>query len=110
MPVEPNKFEDFLLSEYQNIAQAHFKSMETISIFFRHYLLIMSIPISAIAVISQITTGNRNATSIVLQYYSPISIVLVCIAVVGFGVFCYIVNLRMDTVLYARYGSLCENS
>ena len=39
------EFNKFQLEEYKNISQAQFKTIETISIFFRHYLLIMSIPI-----------------------------------------------------------------
>ena len=65
-------FEKFLLEEYSNIAQAHFKSIETISTFFRYYLLIMSIPLSAVAVISQITKDmsklKRLQTEIPLKY------------------------------------------
>jgi len=99
---EENKFEEYLLSEYSNIAQAHFKSIETISTFFRYYLLIMSIPISAIAVFFQIALQREQFLSIVLQYKLPISIVLFCISAVGLGVFCYITNLRLDTILYAR--------
>jgi len=99
---EENKFEKYLLSEYENIAQAHFKSIETISTFFRHYLLIMSIPASAVVVFSQITSDVNQLTTVVNQYRVPISIVLFCVSFIGLGVFCYIVNLRLDVVLYAR--------
>ncbi|MCX5638820.1 MAG: hypothetical protein NTX52_14175 [Planctomycetota bacterium] len=99
---EESKFEEYLLSEYSNIAQAHFKSIETISTFFRYYLLIMSIPASAVALVSQITQDVDQLTTVVNQYRVPISIVLFCISFVGLGVFCYIVNLRLDVVLYAR--------
>jgi len=95
-------FDKFLLEEYSNIAQAHFKSIETISTFFRYYLLIMSIPVSAVAVISQITKSATQIVDIVNQYQAPISIVLFCISFIGLGVLCYIVNLRMDVILYAR--------
>jgi len=99
---EKNKFEEYLLTEYSNIAKAHFKSIETISMFFRYYLLIMSIPISVIAVFFQIAPEREKILSIVLQYKLPISVVLFCISLIGLGVFCYIVNLRLDTILYAR--------
>jgi len=97
-----NKFKDFLLSEYSNIAQAHFKSIETISTFFRYYLLIMSIPLSAIAVISQIGSGKTQLADVVNQYELLISIILFCVSLIGLGVFCYVINLRLDVVLYAR--------
>lgn len=97
-----NTFENFLLSEYQNIAQAHFKSIETISTFFRYYLLIMSIPISAIAIVFQISPNKVQIMNIISQYKFVVSPILFLISFVGFMVFCYIVNLRLDVILYAR--------
>jgi uncharacterized HAD superfamily protein len=95
-------FEKFLLEEYSNIAQAHFKSMETISSFFSYYLLIMSIPLSAIAVVSQITKDVKQLADFIDIYRMPIIIILFCVSFVGFFVFCYIINIRLDVVLYAR--------
>ena len=99
---DESKFEKYLLSEYSNIAQAHFKSIETISTFFRYYLLIMSIPLSAIAIISRFSSYTQQTSNIFEEYKLPISAVLSCISLVGFWVFCYITNLRLDTILYAR--------
>jgi len=97
-----DKFEKFLLQEYSNIAQAHFKSIENITTFFRNYLLIMSIPITSIAVASQITRDSNQLISIVQRYNVPIAILLLCIFLSGLGMFCYIINLRLDVILYAR--------
>lgn len=97
-----SRFKDFLLSEYSNIAQAHFKSIETISTFFRYYLLIMSIPISAVAIFFQISPDKQKVLNIIFDYKLPISIVLFCIYAIGLGVFCFMTNLRMDSILYAR--------
>jgi len=97
-----NNFKDFLLSEYSNIAQAHFKSIETISTFFRYYLIIMAIPLSTFAVIYQIGSINTQLINIANQYKLLFSIVFICISLVGTGLFCYVVNLRLDVVLYAR--------
>ena len=97
----PN-FKDFMLSEYSNIAQAHFKSIETISTFFRYYLLIMSIPISAVAVFFQIARDKEQILIMVHQYKFPLFTVLICISFIGVGIFSYITNLRLDTILYAR--------
>lgn len=99
---ETNKFETYLLSEYSNISQAHFKSIETISTFFRHYLLIMSIPLSAIAIFSRFYLHTQQTLNIFQEYKLPISGVLFCVSLAGFWVFCYITNLRLDTLLYAR--------
>jgi len=99
---DSKNFRDFLLSEYSNIAQAHFKSIETISTFFRYYLLIMSIPISIIAIISQFGLDKEQFINLVNQFNLPILITLMSISLLGLGMFCYIVNLRLDAVLYAR--------
>jgi len=99
---DSKNFRDFLLSEYSNIAQAHFKSIETISTFFRYYLLIMSIPISVIAIISQFGLDKEQFINLVNQFNLPILIILMSISLLGLGMFCYIVNLRLDAVLYAR--------
>lgn len=61
------EFEDFLLAEYTNIVQAHFKSIETISSFFRYYLLIMSIPLTAAALIIKSST-TADFTLFLTQY------------------------------------------
>jgi len=97
-----DKFEKFLLSEYQNIAQAHFKSIETITTFFRYYLLIMSIPLSAIAIIVQSSSSSEQLRILTTLYRIEIFLVLFFISFIGFGVFWYIINLRFDAVLYAR--------
>jgi len=95
-------FDDFLLSEYSNIAQAHFKSTETISTFFRYYILILSFPISALGVFFQISTEKHEILKYMLKYKVPISIVLFSVAFIGIGMFAYIISLRFDALLYAR--------
>lgn len=99
---EESKFEKYLLSEYSNIAQAHFKSIETISTFFRHYLLIMAIPISVIGIVSKFSTQGQQSSNILEIYKVPVSVVLLFISWAGLGVFSYVTNLRLDTILYAR--------
>jgi len=95
-------FKDFLLSEYQNIAQAHFKSTENISTFFRYYVLIMSIPISVIGYLFMSSEGELNFLMTLGIYKLPLAIASLSLYVIGLGVFCFIVNLRMDVILYAR--------
>lgn len=92
------KFEKFLSDEYTNIATAHFKSIDTISSFFRYYLLIMSIPLSVLVIILQ----NVSKPEIFSEYKLYVAIIFICISFVGLGVLCYIINLRMDAILYAR--------
>lgn len=42
-----SKFEDFLLAEYQRIAEAHFSTVSAISQFFQYFIVIAGAPISA---------------------------------------------------------------
>ena len=97
-----DKLGKFLMEEYSNVAQAHFKSIETISTFFRYYLLIMSIPISVVVVIFNIGATEKSMTSLVESYKFPIAFVLFCISLIGLGVCCYIINLRLDVIFYSR--------
>lgn len=41
-------FSDFQIKEYENISQAHFKTNEMVSAFFRYYIIVMAIPISSV--------------------------------------------------------------
>lgn len=91
-------FKDFLLKEYSHIVQAHFKSIETISAFFRYYLLIMS----AIILVPYTIAGKLELTELVMNNIYLISIILFLISMIGVGVFCYVLNLRLDAILYAR--------
>lgn len=94
-------FKEYLLSEYNNIAQAHFKTIETISTFFRNYLVIVSIPISVIAVLAGVF-GGPDLLKTLLIMRIPLALVFLVVSLVGLGVLLYIANLRMDAILYAR--------
>ena len=100
---DPTSYEDFLLTEYSNISQAHFKSIETISNFFRYYLLLMSVPITVIGILYRMADGgNANSANIIGPNQSLFSMALLVISLVGLGVSIYVINLRLDVVLYAR--------
>jgi uncharacterized HAD superfamily protein len=88
-----------MLAEYQNIAEAHFRTIETISSFFRYYLIIMAIPITLYSGILSLSPGIVQFLHVVKAVTAIISLV---IASVGVCVFLYVVNLRMDAILYAR--------
>lgn len=84
----------FLQSEYDRVAEAHFKSIEAISTFFRYYLLIMAVPGAAVAALVQLAPAGQLGLSLALC--------LLVVAVTGLGVCSYVTNLRLDTLLYAR--------
>ena len=93
---------DYLKEEYKNIAEAHFRTNEGIASFFRYYLLIMSAPIAVLAAFVGLRGDFAALTSVVANYRVVILAVSGAIAVVGFCVMLYVVNLRHDAVLYAR--------
>lgn len=115
-------FEDFLRAEYNNIAQAHFQTHTSITRFFEFYLIVVGLPITLFGVIAKCvgdstgTVGAQPAASsiqasstydrIVQIIGSPYGwIILVLsgvIAFVGLCMMAYIVNLRLDAMLYAR--------
>jgi len=94
-------FSDFLLAEYENIAGAHFRAIQTITSFFRYYLLIMSVPVSAIAFLLN-WGGHEAPGQLVWRFQFPAYLGLFAVSVVGLFVYLYILNLRFDAVLYAR--------
>ena len=85
-------------SEYSNIAQAHFKSNETISAFFKYYLIIISIPITLFGGLAKLNGGVENIINKNIYLFNASFL----IAFVGFFIYWYVVNLRLDAVLYAR--------
>lgn len=99
-------FNEYMLKEYSKIADAHFKMVETISHFFRHYFIIMTLPIGLIAYL--ISTSNKSILhheSINSYNYSImliISSIPLLVSLAGFFVMIYIINLRCDALLYAR--------
>jgi hypothetical protein len=95
-------FGDYLKSEYNNIAEAHFRTNEAISSFFRYYLLIMSAPVAIVAAFLTLTQDPKKIESVVQNLSVLVSVIIGVISIAGFGVMLYIINLRMDAILYAR--------
>lgn len=96
------KFDRYLLSEYEHIAEAHFKVNDTVTAFFRYYLLIMSLPISIIAVLIFMERNGSFPAGFLEAYVHLVAVVFLVIGCAGFGVLVYLINLRMDGLLYAR--------
>jgi len=97
------KFDDFLLTEYANLAQAFFSAASGITQFFQYYLLALGVPLTAAGVILRVSTGSVDLVQLVKK---PVSILLgsffLLVGLVGFGMALYIINLRLDALLYAR--------
>jgi|GEM_PF-1362758 len=96
-------FEDFLLAEYANLAQAFFSAGTTITQFFQHYLLALGIPLTAFGVAAKVSDGVLAFATLrqtdAGQYLGTLFLV---VAATGLCVALYIINLRLDALLYAR--------
>jgi len=101
-PSQLSAFEQYLLAEYDHIADAHFKTIDAISTFFKHYLVIVSIPVSAFALLLSRQFAANQLSELLIRFGSVLCLLLIAVAVVGLGVFIYIINLRLDAMLYAR--------
>ncbi len=92
---EGKEFEGYLNAEYRHIAEAHFRTIEAISSFFRYYLLIMSLPITLLALAIGISSQSDKVLEAIFSLGPLLSAVLFVISMVGFGMLLYIINLRM---------------
>src|SRR5712691_8630548 len=93
----------FLLAEYDHVSQALFDVNKTITQFFQFYLLILTFPVSLAGALVKLTNSSLTVQSILESELAPrLALVFLVIAVVGLGMLVYIVNLRLDALLYAR--------
>jgi hypothetical protein len=95
-------FFEFQKLEYEKIADAHFKALEAISFFFRYYLLVMSVPLSILAVLFGIAGRGSDFEKAAVSLLGLASIFFIVVGVVGFCMMMYIINMKMDVVLYSR--------
>lgn len=95
-------FEKFQHEEYEHIAEAHFRTIEAISSFFRYYLIIMSLPLTTLGAFLAFA-GKDEKTLDYIEKISPYAAVAFgVVAFIGFFTMLYIINLRFDVILYAR--------
>ncbi|MDB9823101.1 hypothetical protein OAC89_05305 [Deltaproteobacteria bacterium] len=107
LQTKSESYESFLLAEYNNIAQAHFNTKNSISSFFKHYLLIVSLPLPILAIIYGKEPNSPTNKSLVHDALYPLMIDLfpllfLIISIVGILVMLYVINLDLDATLYAR--------
>lgn len=93
-----SSYETFLASEYQQIAAAHFNAVETLSTFFKHYLVIAALPLSVFGLMY----SNKLSDSGVNELKRATPFVFFAVSFIGTFVLCYMSSLWFDQVLYAR--------
>ncbi|MEW5815103.1 MAG: hypothetical protein AB1798_06865 [Spirochaetota bacterium] len=102
MSEKPFQFNNYLHQEYSHIAEAHFKTNETISTFFKHYLAIMAIPIAITSYIITSEAKSPRYNQVTGYIIFLAGCLLIVISLAGFMVMLHIINLRLDSLLYAR--------
>jgi uncharacterized HAD superfamily protein len=96
------KHDEFLLAEYSSIAQAYFNTTTTISTFFKNYLVIVGLPIPVfVFLLTQLSKGGV-IPSIPNELSPLVPGTGGLIWLLGLCVMLYVVNLRLDALLYAR--------
>lgn len=112
-----DSFRDFLITEYNNIASAHFAAGTTITQFFQFYLLIIGLPITVAGIVQKLgggtsatppanagTSATPPATTSILQLLADplVPVLSFTVAILGLFLMWYIVTLRFDAIRYAR--------
>lgn len=93
----------FLLAEYDHVSQALFDVNKTITQFFQFYLLILTLPVTLAGAAFKFSNGSLTLQSVLQSELAPrLAVVFLVIAVVGLAMLIYTVNLRLDSLLYAR--------
>ena len=96
-------FQEYLGDEYKHIAEAHFRTIEAISSFFRYYLLIIAAPLAVLSAFVGFSSSPAETIINTLQELRwPILGIFIALSLVGFFVMQYVISLRMDVILYAR--------
>ena len=99
-------YAEFLLTEYNNIADAYFNTKNSISTFFKHYLLIVSLPLPLLIIILSKGAEDIDKQIIYYKIYEGLiniaPYISIVISVLGFMVMLYIINLDLTAILYAR--------
>jgi len=96
-----SSYEKFLLAEYDNIAKAHFNTVNSVSTFFRYYLLIVALPFPVVALLFRSSDPN-TLRMFAAEFKLAVPIFTTVIAFVGICVMGYTAHLRTSATIYAR--------
>jgi len=100
-----DKFESFLLAEYDHIADAHFETGKQVSKFFNYYLLILAAPVVIVSLIQNKKLDsiiNPSQDKDILFLHWLIIVILSIITLIGFFLCWIVVELQHDSIVYAR--------
>jgi hypothetical protein len=99
-----NRTSDFLLKEYERISEAHFNTSNQISLFFRYYLTLMSVPALLVLYINKDITTVENIFNTTVHFPLKPHIGCLCllISLIGLALTIYLTKLKFEHILYAR--------
>ena len=99
-----NKTSDFLLKEYDRVSEAHFNTSNQISLFFRYYLTLMSVPAFLLLYINKdvtvIESLFRDGSSFLLK--PQLGWLCIIISIIGIALTIFLTKLKFEHILYAR--------
>jgi uncharacterized HAD superfamily protein len=96
-------FISFLMAEYNNIANAHFNTVESLANFIKHYLLVASAPIFLLVLFADLKGASASDISTLLSIEPLLTAILgTMLFATGLLLLGYVTNIRCDTLLYAR--------
>jgi len=93
-----NDLSDFMLKEYEHLAEAYFNSHEITAKWIKYYLIIMATPFSLIAFIYK----DKPDQFKIFALSDTLAIFIGLVGTLGLLIAPIIVNVRLDTTLYAR--------
>jgi len=98
-----SEFSEFLKTEYNNIAQAHFNINTAVGEFFKAYITIVSIPISLAVIFAKPADLHSGGMLDFLRSNAAAAAVgISSVWLIGLLVLGYVISLRCDALLYAR--------
>jgi hypothetical protein len=95
---------EFLLKEYDRISEAHFNTSNQISIFFRYYLTLMSVPALLLLYINKDITTVESVfnSSIHFPLKEHIGWLCLIISLIRLALTIFLTKLKFEHILYAR--------
>src|SRR5690349_8345005 len=89
--------DEFMLTEYSNLAQAFFNAGTGITQFFQYYLLAMGVPLTVAGIVLKVSSDTLDPAKVVQSATAvPLGIFFLLGGLVGVCMALYITNLRLD--------------
>jgi len=91
---------DFMLQEYQQIANAYFGLRDQVNAWFKAYVSLLALPLTLLTAALNFATPQGIVS--ITQLPDVVSYLLILVSTLGLFVTLSIVSMRMEMILYAR--------